>query len=371
MSGTGMTSATETPIEAVDARVYTIPTDAPESDGTLEWGSTTLVLAEVRAGGDTGIGYTYADAATARLITETLATALIGMDGLATAACWLAMVQALRNQGRPGLSSMAVAAVDNALWDLKGRLLGAPVVTLLGQARDAVDCYGSGGFTSYDEAALAEQLGGWADEGFGLVKMKIGREPTRDPGRVAIVRRIIGPDTGLMVDANGAYSRKQALAFADMMHDYDVIWFEEPVSSEDLEGLRLLRDRAPAPMDITAGEYGYDLRYFRHMIAAGAVDVLQADATRCAGITGFMAVDALCQAFELPLSAHCAPALHCHPCCAAKCIRHVEAFHDHMRIERMLFDDPPLPENGRIAPDPARPGLGLTFRYADAERFAN
>jgi L-alanine-DL-glutamate epimerase-like enolase superfamily enzyme len=155
-----------------------------------------------------------------------------------------------------------------------------------------------------------------------------------------------------------------------MFTEYGVSWFEEPVSSDDLEGLRLLRDRAPAGMNITAGEYGYDLFYFRRMLDAGAVDVLQADATRCAGITGFLRVGALCQARPLPLSAHCGPSLHAHPCCAVAPVRHVEYFHDHARIEHLLFDGALTPVKGVLQPDLSRPGLGLEFKRADAERYA-
>jgi L-alanine-DL-glutamate epimerase-like enolase superfamily enzyme len=200
--------------------------------------------------------------------------------------------------------------------------------------------------------------------------MKIGTDPAADPERVRKAREAIGPNTELFVDANGAYSRKQALAFAEIFTEYGVSWFEEPVSSDDLEGLRLLRDRAPAGMDITAGEYGYDLFYFRRMLDAGAVDVLQADATRCAGITGFLQVGALCEARPLPLSAHCGPSLHAHPCCAVGRVRHVEYFHDHVRIEHMLFDGALTPVNGALRPDLSRPGLGLEFKRADAERYA-
>jgi L-alanine-DL-glutamate epimerase-like enolase superfamily enzyme len=171
------------------------------------------------------------------------------------------------------------------------------------------------------------------------------------------------------VDANGAYSRKQALKFAERFAELGVSWFEEPVSADDLEGLRLLRDRAPAGMDIAAGEYGFDLWYFRRMLEAGAVDVLQADATRCAGITGFLQAATLCQARGLELSAHCAPALHVHPCCAIQPLRHLEYFHDHVRIEHQVFDGALTPVDGALYPDLSRPGLGLEFKRADAARF--
>ena len=261
-------------IESVTASAFEIPTDQPESDGTLAWSSTTLVLAEVTAAGKRGIGYTYAHPAAGYLIATKLNEVLQGRDALATGACWTAMVAALRNQGGAGLSAMAVSAVDAALWDLKGRILDAPVVTLLGAARDAVAVYGSGGFTSYSDHDLQTQLGGWAENGTAQVKMKIGRVPDDDPRRMSLARDAIGDDVALMVDANGAYTRKQALDMAQRGIDLGVVWFEEPVSSEDLQGLRLLRDRVPSPIEVTAGEYGFDCRYFRRMLEAGAVDVL-------------------------------------------------------------------------------------------------
>jgi L-alanine-DL-glutamate epimerase-like enolase superfamily enzyme len=365
-----MAASSPVPIAEIGVEAYIIPTDAPESDGTLEWNSTTLVLAHVNAGGMRGIGYTYADTATAALIRDKLATLLQGSDAMQTAARWQDMVRAIRNLGRPGIGSMAIAAVDTALWDWKAKVLDMPLVALLGAARHAIPVYGSGGFTSYDERRLREQLGDWAQDGMRMVKMKVGREPEHDVARVHAAREAIGDSVQLFVDANGAYARKQALEMAQAFAQYRVAWFEEPVSSDDLAGLCLLRDRAPAGMAVSAGEYGYDLPYFRHMLEAQAVDVLQADATRCAGITGFLGAAALCEAFNVPLSSHCAPALHLPLCCAARPAIHLEYFHDHARIERMLFDGAPVPNgDGMLAPDMSRPGLGIEFKRQDARCY--
>ena len=356
-------------IETLAVSAYRIPTDFPESDGTLAWDSTTVVVVEVTAGGRTGLGFTYADTATARLAKQVLAEVVVGRDAMAVPAAWDAMVHAIRNLGRPGISSMAIAAVDAALWDLKARLLGLPLVTLLGAARASVPVYGSGGFTSYPIDRLQEQLSGWVDQGITMVKMKIGTHPDQDLTRVRAARDAIGTQAQLFVDANGAYSRKQALAQAEAFAQFNVTWFEEPVSSDDLHGLRLLRDRAPAGMEIAAGEYGYDLWYFRRMLEAGAVDVLQADVSRCAGITDFLRVGALCQARSMPLSAHCAPALHAHPACALSVVRHLEYFHDHVRADHLLFDGVLEPVDGALRPDLTRPGMGLELKRADAERY--
>src|SRR5579884_2436839 len=256
----------EVSIETIDVSAYKIPTDAPESDGTYAWDATTLVVVEASAGGKRGIGYTYADTATARLTGDMLAKVVQGRNAMDIPGCWAAMVHAIRNLGRPGIASMAISAVDVALWDLKGRLLDLSLVDLLGAVRDAVPVYGSGGFTSYSIGQLQAQLRGWVGQGIPRVKMKIGTHPADDLGRVRAARDAIGPDAALYVDANGAYSRKQALAQAQAFREYGVVWFEEPVSSDDLDGLHLIRDRGPAGMDIAAGEYGYDLWYFRHML---------------------------------------------------------------------------------------------------------
>ena len=355
-------------VTRVAAMVYTIPTDAPESDGTISWDATTMVTAEVEAGGKSGFGYTYCDKSAASVIEGALATALLGKDALAIEACWSAMNACVRNIGRPGIASCAISAMDIALWDLKAKQFDSSLATLLGRARDTVPVYGSGGFTSYDDARLKDQLGGWAAEGCAFVKMKVGREPRRDLKRAEVAKRAVG-DATLFVDANGAYDRKQALRLAEDFSGLGVGWFEEPVSSDDLEGLRLLRDRAPGSMQIAAGEYGYTPYYFRKMLEAGAVDVLQADATRCGGITGFLRASALCDAFEIPFSSHCGPAIHLAPASAAPRLVHMEWFHDHVRIEHMLFEGAPQLKNGMVAPDLSKPGHGLTLRAADARKY--
>jgi L-alanine-DL-glutamate epimerase-like enolase superfamily enzyme len=357
-------------IERLQVAAYTIPTDAPESDGTFEWHATTIVVVHAEARGATGMGYTYAPVAAAHVAQATLAEAVAGIDPFDVEQAYVSMRRSVRNMGRDGIAACAISAVDAACWDLKARLLNVPVVSLLGAAARQVPLYGSGGFTSYTIDRLQQQLGGWVSAGLAAVKMKIGRDPAADRERVRAARQAIGPSAGLFVDANGACDRKLALAQAEAFAPSSVTWFEEPVSSDDLEGLRLLRDRGPAGMDIAAGEYGFDIQYFRRMLEAGAVDVLQADATRCGGITGFVRVAALCDAWALPLSAHTAPSLHAHVCCAVPRIRHLEYFHDHVRIEQMLFDGVLRPRDGALWPDLSQPGLGLALKERDAQRFA-
>jgi len=359
-------------IEQLDVSVYTVPLDEAESDGTLTWTETTVVVVEPEAGGQRGLGFSYATGACAPLIRDLLVPAVLGLDALDPPGAWVEMVAAIRNVGRPGVASMAIAAMDIALWDLKARLLDLPLCRLLGMCRTRVPVYGSGGFTSFTDDQLTAQLGGWVhDRGIPKVKMKIGTawgtRPERDVARVALARKAIGDTAELFVDANGAYHAKQAVRLARVFTEQQVTWFEEPVSSDDLDGLA--RVRRVIDIDVASGEYGYDLAYFEHMCSAGAVDVLQADVSRCAGITEWLRAGAVAAGHGLDLSAHCAPSLHAHPGCAVPNLRHIEYFADHVRVDQLLFDGVLDPTDGCLEPDLSRPGIGLELKRTDAERF--
>jgi len=359
--------ATGANVERVLVNAFSMPTDFPEADGTLEWRRTVLVTVELSGAGELGFGYTYADEATAKVVDSELSEVVLGADAFAIPALRAALRRKVRNLGSRGIAGMAISALDTALWDLKARLLGVSLLALLGARRPAIAAYGSGGFTSYSVPRLERQLVSFTQQGLRSVKMKVGSEPARDPERVSAARATVGDQVELFVDANGAYSPKLALSLAEHFADQGVVWFEEPVSSDNLAGLRLVRERSPAGMDVAAGEYGYESGYFARMLAEGAVDVLQADATRCGGVSGFLDAAALADAAGVPLSAHCAPALHAVLGCVCERARHVEYFHDHARIEEEWFDGGSKLHAGALAPDLAQPGLGFSF---DAERAA-
>ncbi len=355
-------------VERLEVSAYTVPTDSGESDGTLKWDSTTMILVEATGGGKTGLGYTYGDISVGRFIESKLKGVAEGSDAVSPPAVWSAMQAAIRNAGRSGVGAMAISAVDIALWDLKAKLLDVPLADILPRFHDGVPVYGSGGFTSYSNDQLQEQLGGWAGEGISSVKMKVGREPERDPERVRVVREAIGDEVELLVDANGAYTRKEALYWAERFAEDGITYFEEPVSSEDREGLKLLRDHGPAGLAIAAGEYEWTLPQLYEL--SGCVDILQADVTRCGGITNFLRVDGICKGRQIPFSAHCAPAVSAHACCAMETLLHLEYFHDHVRLESMLFEGTLSPEGSYLRPDRSRAGLGLELKRADAEKYA-
>jgi L-alanine-DL-glutamate epimerase-like enolase superfamily enzyme len=360
-----------TTIDAVTASVYAVPTDAPEGDGTLAWDSTTMTVVEVRAGDTVGTGWTYGSPGCGTVVTGTLAAVVTGRDALDVGGIWTAMVAKVRNDTRQGVAGYAISAVDVALWDLKARLLGLPLHRLLGAVRDAVPVYGSGGFTTYSDGQLRDQLDGWVRQGIPRVKIKIGESwgtrEGRDLDRIRQARAVVGDGVELYVDANGGYQRKQAVRVLDAAAMYDVRWIEEPVSSDDLDGLRMIRDATGA--DVAAGEYGWDLPYFRRMCAAGAVDCLQVDVSRCGGVTEWLRAAAVAASHGLQVSGHCGPHLHAHVAAATPNLRHLEWFHDHVRIESLFFDGTLDPSGGVIRPDPDAPGHGLTLRRDVAEKY--
>jgi L-alanine-DL-glutamate epimerase-like enolase superfamily enzyme len=366
-----MPATAAVPVGDLTVHAFDVPTDGPggqEQDGTLTWSSTTLIVVEAHAGGQTGLGYTYGDTSVAALAQSKLAPVVQGKDAMAPAASWRAMFTELRNAGQPGIGAMAVSAVDIALWDLKARLLDIPLFMGVPAFRDQVPVYGSGGFTNYPLPRLVSQVGSWVGAGIPRVKIKTSRDPSADPERLMAIRKEIGDGPELFTDANGALTPKAALYWANRFAtEWGVTWFEEPVSSLDIAGLRLLRDCGPAGLDITAGEYGYLLHDFE--ILAGVVDCLQADVTRCGGITGLLQVGGLTEARQLDLSAHCAPAVSAHAFCGVPRLRHLEYFHTHVRLEGMAFDGVLSPSGGELRPDPARPGLGLAVKWADLENY--
>jgi L-alanine-DL-glutamate epimerase-like enolase superfamily enzyme len=357
------------PVDSIKVSAYTIPTDAPEADGTIEWNSTTMVLVEIEGGGKKGIGYTYAHRSAAEVIDRTLKGLVVGKNIFNIAGITSLMTRAVRNNGNCGIAMMAVSAVDNALWDLKARILELPLALLLGMAREKMLLYGSGGFTTYSNEQLEKQFGAWADGGIGFFKMKIGAHIKDDLERVKNARECIGSNASLFVDANGGYTAKQAIEMASQFDSYHVSWFEEPVPSDDLEGLHFIRMHAPAAMNIAAGEYGYNLPYFQAMLRAGAVDILQGDATRCGGISGFLKAGYLCEAYQLPYSSHCAPAQHLHAALALPSFYISEYFYDHARIEAIFFDGVSKPVDGMLQPDLTRPGIGLALKEADVKKY--
>jgi L-alanine-DL-glutamate epimerase-like enolase superfamily enzyme len=347
------------PITGVTAEVYRFPTAEPEADGTLQWDATTAVTVTLTAGGETGLGWTYSSAAASTVVHDHLAAAVESRGAYGIEAGWSAMHRACRNLGTRGLVAQAMSAVDIAWWDLKARLLGVPLAALLGRCRADVPVYGSGGFTTLTDRQLEEQVEWWAAAGCAAMKIKIGESwgahIDRDLTRVKRLRELAGDAVELMVDANGGYTRGQARRVGAELDQLGVVWFEEPVSSDDTAGLADVR--AAVRCDVAAGEYaadGYDVRALLPV-----VDCLQLDATRCGGYTGWLRGAALAQAHNLQVSAHCAPSVHAAVAASVPNLRHVEWFADHARLEPLLVDGAPEVRDGALHPNADRPGHGM------------
>jgi L-alanine-DL-glutamate epimerase-like enolase superfamily enzyme len=372
MTPTATTSARMTSrgptIDDVQVDVFRFPTPGPEADGTLEWDATTAVTVRVNAGGATGLGWTYSSPAAATVISSHFTPLLKGRPAQDVTAAWAAMQAKSRNFGIGGLAMQAISAVNVALWDLKARLFDVPLPELLGTCRDRVPVYGSGGFVSSDDAELSRDVAVWKGAGCRAMKIKIGRDrgarPDWDIDRVARFRELAGDDVELMVDANGAYRGGEAIRVGTELQRWDVRWFEEPVSSDDIDGLALARSALRC--DVAAGEYistPYDAERLTRV-----VDCLQVDATRCGGYTGLLQMAAIASAHNLEVSAHCAPALHAPVAAAVPNLRHVEWFDDHVRLEPTLLDGLAPVDGGAMMVQRDRPGHGMTLS-ADAERY--
>jgi L-alanine-DL-glutamate epimerase-like enolase superfamily enzyme len=359
-----------TPVGHVEVATYQVPMPETEADGTLTWSAVTAVVVEAHAQGRTGLGWTYDTGACADLIRDALAGVVEGRNALDVPGSSLAMVQACRNLGRPGVASCAISAVDIALWDLKARLLNVPLARLFGQAREAVPVYGSGGFVSYDHGTLVSELENWLALGCSAAKIKVGESwgtcEQRDLDRARTAQDVLG-SAALFVDANGGYRPKQAIRMGRAFAEVGVRWFEEPVSSDDLAGLRLVRENVAC--DVAAGEYAYDLQYVAEMCTSGAVDCMQIDVTRVGGYTEWLRSAAVADSVGLEVSGHCAPALHVPVMLAAKNTRHLEYFVDHMRVERALFDNVPEVSGGALRADLGTPGHGMRLKSANAEQY--
>ncbi|MCF8587819.1 enolase C-terminal domain-like protein [Gordonia liuliyuniae] len=339
--------------------VHRFPTPHPEADGTLRWDSTTAVAVTVVNGDHQGFGWTYSHAAAAEVIDTVLRRALDEADVSEPVRCWRAMVDACRNIGATGLVMQAISAVDVALWDLHAQTLGVSLPRLWGRERPAIPVYGSGGFVNEDADTLAANVGDWARSGCAGMKIKIGEawgsEIGRDLDRARLLTELAPAGVDCMVDANGAYTRGQAVRVGRALDRLGITWFEEPVTSDDVDGLRGLRDRLDC--DVTAGEYSWTVDDTERISAA--VDCVQLDVTRCGGYTGWFRAAAVAKAHHLQVSAHCAPALHTPVAAATPNLRHIEYFVDHARLEPALADGVPRLADGVLVPNTG-PGHGLT-----------
>lgn len=358
-------------IDDVKVHFFKIPTVSPsECDGTLCWDSTGLLVVEVQTQDFLGVGYTYTDEAAKALVKTRFAPLLKSNDPSHIQKAMQVLFVEARNIGHQGIVAAALSALDIALWDLKAKLLQIPLSDLLGRHSEKILGYWSGGFTSYSTQDFEKEWSTAKDLGFECYKMKVGSHPMQDEDRVKIARSLLAPTDKLFVDANGAYSTRQAIALAEQFYKQNVSWFEEPVASDNKEGLKFVRAHLPGEMELAAGEYGWDKFHFASLIQNQCVDVLQIDVTRCGGISNFLKISALAETFHIPISCHTAPYLHIDVACAVPNMRHIEVFKDHKIIEESYFDKASQFDNGYFTPNKTLPGHGLKLRWSEIKAFA-
>jgi L-alanine-DL-glutamate epimerase-like enolase superfamily enzyme len=312
-----------------------------------------------------GVGVTYNEVgglATTTLIDRDMTPRMLGRDPLETEAIWQDFSQYLRGVARKGLMYCALSAVDIALWDLKGKMLDLPLYKLLGGDRTRVPVYASGGWTSYSDEELVEEMVRVVGHGYNLVKFKVGvdggNNPGRDLERVRKVREAVGPATRLMLDANNCWDAATAVQFANRVKDFDILFLEEPVPADDIPGLA--RYKRGTDLPLATGEHEYTKFGVRDLVLNEAVDVVQVDGTRVGGYTELLKVAAITQAWNLKLAPHAMEYVHSHFVSAAPNSLFLERLLIFEEVSANVFKDAPWPKDGYLE-IPDLPGLGLTL----------
>ena len=351
-------------IKDIKVHLVSAPITAGFSDATRKVETIGFTIVRVTTDqGLEGIGVTYHEVggeATKVLIEKNFAPRLIGADPLATEVIWRDFTQYLRGIGRKGLMFCALSAIDIALWDLKGKIFGLPLYRLLGGNKSEVPVYASGGWTSYADDELVEEITGMVRDGYQMVKFKVGVEGghniRRDVRRVAAVRDAVGPEIGIMLDANNCWDAATGVQFANRVRDLDIMWLEEPVPADDIPGLARFRRGTDIPL--ATGEHEYTKFGVRDLILGEAADIIQVDGARAGGYTEMLKIAALTEAWNLGFAPHAMENIQAHLVSAVPNALFLERLLMFEEITASVFKDVPVPVNGMM-PIPDKPGLGL------------
>ena len=356
-------------IVAVESDHYVIPLPEVLSDSTHgDISQFALVTARIAdEEGREGLGYTYTvgnigAGAVHHLISRDYGPLIIGADARRIEQLWERMWWHAHFIGRGGLAAFSMAAIDVALWDLKGRREGEPLWRLLGGHDPRVSAYAGGIDLQFTTEALLEQARGFLEQGFRAIKMKVGRERlSEDVARVAAMRDLLGPDFPLLVDANMRWSVSEAIRAARALLPHDVFWLEEPTIPDDIEGHRRIAREGGLP--IAAGENLHSVYEFQHMLASGAVSFPEPDLATMGGITPWLKVAHLAEARNLPVTSHGVHDLHVHLLAAVPNASYLEVHG--FGLDRYIEQPLELEEGAAIAPD--RPGHGVSLDWEGLE----
>ena len=353
-------------IAKVDVHLVSYPVSGNFADATrtVETVGFTVVRITTDQGLE-GIGITYHEVggeATVALIQRNMAPKLMGRDPFETEVLWQEFFGYLRGVGRKGLMYCALSAVDIALWDLKGKIIGMPLFRLLGGNKTEVPVYSSGGWTSYSDEELVEEMTGMVAQGYRMIKFKVGVEgghnTRRDRERVRKVREAVGPDIKLLLDANNCWDAATAVQFANTIREYDILLFEEPVFADDIPGLARFKRGTDIPL--ATGEHEYTKFGARDLLMAGAADIVQIDGTRTGGFTEMLKIAALTQAWNVKFAPHAMENIHLHLVSAIPNAPFLERLFLFEDLTAHVFKDAPKPVGGMMT-IPDLPGLGLAL----------
>jgi L-alanine-DL-glutamate epimerase-like enolase superfamily enzyme len=356
-----------TTIDECDVSLYDVPNRESLDDATQSFDSLELVVATlVTTDGVEGTGFTYTigrgGSAIAHLLESTIAPIVIG-EPAAPRTVRDTVRAGTTFIGREGISELAIAAVDVALWDVLGKRAGLPLYELLGGERSSVPMYQTdGGWLQFDEETLVANAERIAAEGFVGMKMKVGLSPAEDERRVRAVRETLPAGVDLMLDGNCSYTIDEARLLADRLSDLEIRWFEEPLEKGDYAGHSDLRSRIDIP--IALGENLYNETQFSQVVDRNAADVLQPDVCRVGGITPWLAVANTAQTHGIPLSPHYVEPLHAHLAVPFDVVPYIER---HSTVLDSVIATPVTPEDGAYTP-PADPGHGIEFDGLDRHR---
>tara|TARA_B100000949_G_scaffold15701_1_gene12208 strand:- start:643 stop:1749 length:1107 start_codon:yes stop_codon:yes gene_type:complete len=318
-----------------------------------------------------GLGMTYASPGVIDVIENSLKSELVGKDPLDIEQLWNDMYWKVRGYGRKGIAFCAISAIDIGLWDLKGKYVNLPLYKLLGAYTDSVPVYGSGGWTNFSEKELLEEMTRYVSDGIPRVKMKVGKDfgssEREDIERVAAVRKIVGDDVSIYIDANNGYYRKQAIYMAKEFEQFQVGWFEEPLIPDDIDGMAEISKATSIP--IATGEHEYTKYGFRDLISRGGADIVQPDIGRVGGVTEWMKVAHLAHSFNLPVAPHALQLAHLHVACATPNLKVVEYMNVSLEGDKLWYVDFPKQKNGYWSPFHDKPGLGLELDHYSVVKY--
>ena len=344
--------------------LVSLPVGSGFADSTRTVGTVGFTIVRITTDqGLDGIGMTYHEvggSAVRRLILDDIAPKITGRDPLETEVIWTELFHYLRGVGRKGLAFGAISAVDTALWDLKGKILGLPLYRLLGSDRSRIPVYTSGGWTSFNDEELLAEVAQMLSEGYSAIKIKVGvdsgRNPRRDLERVRKVRDAVGPDIDILLDANNVWDAATAVQFANSVRECHILFLEEPVPADDIPGLARFKRGTDIPL--ATGEHEYTKYGVRDLVLAEAVDIVQVDGARAGGYTEMLKILALTQAWNLKFAPHAMEHLHIHLVSAAPNALFLERLRLFEPITAAVFPTSPKPGNGYMQ-IPDLPGLGL------------